>query len=146
MNDRPQNSEQEDGDKQQEERGSIGFSGSILVSAAEGIGKLAGRAQALDIAKQLESAKQAVEQSVEKVRSSEIGKHLDSARETVSESLDKLTGSQFREEFEKFTDAVTKVILGVHRDQAELRAHVGRLDKLVTELQTQLRRLDSSQH
>jgi hypothetical protein len=137
--------EQENKHRHQEEHDSRGFPGSLLVSAAEGVGKLAGRAQALDLGKQFESAKQAVEQSVEKVRSTEIGKHLASTRDTVSESFDKLSGAQFREEFERFSDAVTKVILGIHRDQAELRAQLGRLDKRVTELQADLRKQDRSQ-
>src|SRR5438132_8647486 len=131
-------------DKNEGEPGSPGFHSS-LISAAESIGKLAGRVQSLDVGKQFESAKQVVEQSVEKVRATEIGKHLESARETVSESVDKLTGTEFREEFEKFTDAVTRVVLGIHRDQAELRAQLGRLEKAVTDLHAQLEKLDRSQ-
>lgn len=145
MDDKPQSdNEREDEGKHKEAHGSKGFRDSLM-SAAESIGKLAGRAQSLDVGKQLESAKQAVEQSVEKVRATEIGKHLESARETVGESVDKLTGAEFRVEFERFTDAVTKVVLGIHRDQAELRAQFGHLEKVVTELQSQLGKLDKSQ-
>jgi hypothetical protein len=139
MNEKSQNiSPGEHEDEHKEQSGLKGFPSSLINSAAEGIGKLAGQAHSLEISKQFESAKQAFGQSVEKVRETEIGKHLDSARETVGDSIDKLTGARFREEFEKFTDAVTKVVLGVHREQAELRAQLGRLDKVVTELQSRL--------
>ena len=144
MDDKGQDTKElEDKDKNKEERSSERFRDSLL-SAAETIGKLAGRAQSIDVGKQFESAKQAVEQSVEKIRATEIGKHLESARETVGESVDKLTGAEFREEFENFTDAVTKVVLGIHRDQAKLRAQLGRLEKAVTELQAQPGRLGLS--
>lgn len=133
----------QDKDKKKEEEHSEGFRGS-LISAAEGIGKLAGRIPSLDVGKQFESARQTVEQSVEKARSTEIGKHLESACETVGESVDRLTGAEFRVEFEKFTDAVTKVVLGIHRDQAELRAQFERLEKVVMDLHAHFKRLDVS--
>ena len=41
--------------------------------------------------------------------------------ERVTGTADTITGVQFRRQFEDFTDAVTTAVVGVHRDQADLR-------------------------
>ena len=44
-----------------------------------------------------------------------------SARQAFARSFDRLTGAEFREQFQEFTDVVTTTVLGIHRDQSELR-------------------------
>ena len=39
-----------------------------------------------------------------------------------------LTGAQFRRQFEDFTDTVTTAVVGVHRDQNELKERVAKLE------------------
>ena len=52
---------------------------------------------------------------------------LDSARQAFTRSFDRLTGTQFRRQFEEFTNVVTTTILGIHRDQLELRERLERV-------------------
>ena len=52
------------------------------------------------------------------------------ARERITGTADVLTGIQSRRQWEAFTDAVTRTVVGVHRDQEELR-------KAQAELETQ---------
>lgn len=57
-----------------------------------------------------------------------LRKTIETARHRVQESVEKATGAQFRRQFEEFTDAVTTVSLGIHRDQAELGDRVSALE------------------
>ena len=50
------------------------------------------------------------------------------AGEGVTGTADTITGVQFRRQFEDFTDAVTTAVVGVHRDQAELRNQLDELE------------------
>lgn len=51
-----------------------------------------------------------------------------SVGETVTGTADTITGLQFRKQFEDFTDAVTTAVVGVHRDQGDLRERVDALE------------------
>ena len=53
---------------------------------------------------------------------------FDSARQVFASSLDRLTGAEFRRQFEEFTNVVATTVLGIHRDQSELRERLGRVD------------------
>ena len=49
--------------------------------------------------------------------------------EKVTGATDALTGAQFQRQFEDFTDTVTTAVVGVHRDQNELKARVDKLEQ-----------------
>ena len=49
--------------------------------------------------------------------------------ERATGTADTITGVRFRQQFEDFTEAVTTAVVGVHRDQAEMRE---RMDGLGT--------------
>lgn len=51
-----------------------------------------------------------------------------SVGETVTGATDTITGLQFRKQFEDFTDAVATAVVGVHRDQGDLRERVDALE------------------
>ena len=51
----------------------------------------------------------------------------------VSRSAEVLSGSDIRR-FDEFTDATTRAVVGVHRDQADLREHLADMDRRVEEL------------
>ena len=55
------------------------------------------------------------------------------AQRQVSRSAEVLSGSDIRR-FDDFTDAATRAVVGVHRDQAELREHLADMDRMVKEL------------
>ena len=50
-----------------------------------------------------------------------LGDLAGAARGAFGRSYDRLTGSEFRRQFEEFTNAVSTAVVGVHRDQAELK-------------------------
>jgi thioredoxin reductase len=52
--------------------------------------------------------------------------------ERVTGAADTITGVQFRKQFEDFTDAVTTAVVGVHRDQADLRERLAKLETAST--------------
>jgi len=54
---------------------------------------------------------------------------LGTARQAVTRSFDRLTGAEFRRQFQEFTNVVTTTVLGIHRDQSELRDRVTRLEQ-----------------
>ncbi len=58
---------------------------------------------------------------------------IGSAKQQVSRSAEVLSGSDIRR-FDDFTDAATRAVVGVHRDQAELREHLADMDRRVEEL------------
>ena len=49
------------------------------------------------------------------------------ARDRVAGTADVITGVQSRRQWEAFTDAVTRTVIGVHRDQEESRKVQGEL-------------------
>lgn len=53
---------------------------------------------------------------------------FDSTRQRIGETTERATGAQFRKRFEEFTEAVTSVVLGIHRDQAELKDRLTSLE------------------
>ena len=58
-------------------------------------------------------------------------------RQTVRRTSDVFTGADIRR-FDEFTDAVTRVIVGIHQDQAELQEQLARLEKGIADIhQTQ---------
>lgn len=76
-----------------------------------------------------------------------------SVGETVTGTADTITGLQFRKQFEDFTDAVTTAVVGVHRDQKDLRERVDALEtarqvdptpQQVAELQSRVDALESA--
>ena len=50
-----------------------------------------------------------------------------SARRAFESSFERVTGAEFRRQFEEFSNVVSTAILGVHRDQSDLR---DRLDSM----------------
>ena len=50
-------------------------------------------------------------------------------RDRLTGTADVLTGVQSRREWEEFTDAVTRTVIGIHRDQNELRKAQGELNQ-----------------
>ena len=58
---------------------------------------------------------------------------LGSAKQQVSRSAEVLSGADIRK-FDDFTDATTRAVVGVHRDQAELREGLGRTDQAVNDV------------
>ena len=57
-----------------------------------------------------------------------LRKTFDSAKQGIGKTFDKATGAEFRRQFEEFTDAVTTSILGLHRDQSDLRDRLSHLE------------------
>lgn len=55
------------------------------------------------------------------------------AGQVAHRASDVFTGADIRA-FDEFTDAVTRVTVGLHRDQAELREHMERLNQSVAEI------------
>ena len=55
------------------------------------------------------------------------------AQRQASRSAEVLSGSDIRR-FDEFTDATTRAVVGVHRDQGELREHLADMDRAVKEL------------
>ena len=55
---------------------------------------------------------------------------LQTARQAFARSFDRLSGAEFRQQFEEFTNVVTTTILGIHRDQAELRKRLERAEHI----------------
>ena len=50
------------------------------------------------------------------------------AGERITGTADVITGIQSRRQWEAFTEAVTRTVIGVHRDQEELRKTQGELE------------------
>lgn len=50
------------------------------------------------------------------------------ARDRIAGTADTITGIQSRRQWEAFTDAVTRTVIGVHRDLEELRKTQGELE------------------
>lgn len=68
-------------------------------------------------------------------RSTESGRISDSfvaARQAFGRSFDRLTGTEFRRQFEEFSNVVTTTVLGVYRDQSELKERIARLEQSQT--------------
>ena len=59
---------------------------------------------------------------------------IGSAKQKVSRSVDVMTGADIRR-FDEFTDATTRVVVGVHQDLSELREQVERLTERLDQLE-----------
>ena len=53
---------------------------------------------------------------------------IDSARQAFARSFDRLTGAEFRRQFEEFTNVMATTVLGIHRDQSQLREKLARIE------------------
>ncbi len=62
-----------------------------------------------------------------------MAEQLNSAQQGLQRSGEVLTGADVRR-FDEFTDAVTRVALGLHRDQAEMHELLARLEEAVNEI------------
>ena len=67
---------------------------------------------------------------------------IGSAKQNVSRSVDVMTGAYIRR-FDEFTDATTRVVVGVHQDLSELREQVERLTERIDQLEQSIRRRTS---
>ena len=56
------------------------------------------------------------------------------ARQAVGRSFDRVTGTESRHQFEEFSSVVTTTVLGVHRDQNELRQRVEELERMIQQM------------
>ena len=69
---------------------------------------------------------------------SRVGAVADAAKRQVSRSAEVMTGADIRR-FEDFTEAATTAVVGVHRDQAELRGQLDQIRQSVSDVQTEVR-------
>ncbi len=60
---------------------------------------------------------------------------FDAARGRAVSAADTVTGVQFRRQFEDFTEAVTTAVVGVHRDNEELKDQTDQLNTVVASTQ-----------
>ena len=63
---------------------------------------------------------------------SRLARALGRGGQAVRRTSDVLTGADIRR-FDEFTDAVTRVTVGLHRDQGELREQVNNLEQSLSE-------------
>ena len=56
------------------------------------------------------------------------------ARQAVGRSFDRVTGTESRRQFEEFSSVVTTTVLGVHRDQSDLRQRVEELERMTQQM------------
>ncbi len=63
-----------------------------------------------------------------------VGAAAGAAKQSVRRSAEVMSGADIRR-FEEFTDAATTAVIGVHRDQTELREQLARTEQSVHALQ-----------
>ena len=56
------------------------------------------------------------------------------ARQAVGRSFDRVSGTESRRQFEEFSSVVTTTVLGVHRDQSDLRQRVEELERITEQM------------
>ncbi len=66
-----------------------------------------------------------------------VSDQLNTARDTAKRSAEIMSGSDIRQHNE-FTDAVTRVLMGLHRDTVEQAARIEALEQTVGQLQQSL--------
>ena len=66
-----------------------------------------------------------------------VSDQLNTARETVKRSAEVMSGSDIRR-LDEFTDAVTRVLMGLYRENQEQSERITRLEQTVSELQQHL--------
>ena len=69
---------------------------------------------------------------------SRVGAVAGAAKRQVSRSAEVMTGADIRR-FEDFTEAATTAVVGVHRDQAELRKQLDQIRQSVNDVQAEVR-------
>lgn len=67
------------------------------------------------------------------------------ARDRVTGAADTITGIQFRRQFEEFTDAVARTVVGIHHDQSELRDGLVSLEENQGKLEAAQTKLSAEQ-
>ena len=121
----------------------------ITEQSTEAVAKAAKRAdeavtrgaERAGVSDQLSTARETVKRSAEAVttRAEQAGvpDQLNTARETVKRSAEVMSGSDIRR-LDEFTDAVTRVLMGLYRENQEQAERITRLEQTVSELQQQL--------
>ena len=99
------------------------------------------RAERAGVSDQLDTARERVKRSAEAVttRAEQAGvpNQLNTARETVKRSAEVMSGSDIRR-LDEFTDAVTRVLMGLYRENQGQAERITRLEQTVSELQQHL--------
>ena len=67
-----------------------------------------------------------------------VGAVASTAKRHVSRSAEVMSGADIRR-FEDFTEAATTAVVGVHRDQAELREQISQIKQSVNDVEAELR-------
>ena len=86
------------------------------------------------IAKTAKQADEAITKGAERIGVSE---QLNTARDTAKRSAEVMSGSDIRQ-LDEFTDAATRVLMGLHRETVEQAARIQALEQTVNELQQRL--------
>lgn len=98
-------------------------------------------AESAGVSEQLSTARETVKRSAEAVttRAEQAGvpNQLNTARETVKRSAEVMSGSDIRR-LDEFTDAATRVLMGLYRENQEQSERITRLEQTVSELQRHL--------
>ena len=66
-----------------------------------------------------------------------VSDQLSTARETAKRSTEVISGSDIRR-LDEFTDATTRVLMGLYRETTEQAERITRLEQIVSQLQMQL--------
>ena len=66
-----------------------------------------------------------------------VSDQLNAARDTAKRSAEVMSGSDIRQ-LDEFTDAATRVLVGLHRETAEQAARIEALERTVSQLQQRL--------
>ncbi len=84
-----------------------------------------------------QAARQGIERADEALSASAeragMADQLDSARQTLRTSGEVMTGADIRQ-FDEFTDAVTRVVLGLHRDQSDMAQRLTTIEQSIGEI------------
>ena len=83
------------------------------------------------------AAKQADEAVTTGAQHAGVSDQLNTARETVKRSTEVLSGSDIRL-LDEFTDAATRVLMGLYRENVEQAERITRLEQTVSQLQQHL--------
>ena len=83
------------------------------------------------------AAKQADEAVITGAQHAGVSDQLNTARETVKRSTEVLSGSDIRL-LDEFTDAATRVLMGLYRENVEQAERITRLEQTVSQLQQHL--------
>ena len=87
-----------------------------------------------------ESAAQVDEALTKSADRAGLSDQLDATRRGVRRSGEVLSRADIRQ-FDEFTDAVTRVVVGLHRDQAELASRLAQLEQTIADLRQENARM-----